>query len=154
MRLVTEREITNTLGVAESNYEKGLHQVDDPNAIANYATLSGNWSVYGCVTNGVAWSVADTLRIGNVSVMFDHKCPACTEDHVSDYPKVSKDVMYVQRMRRYAQILDVDGERKETLWERYDYPYKKVTTTTTRSIVIKEDTETEIHDIDHCKCRK
>ena len=132
-KLVSVVEETNNWEAAVALSKRGLCQdMGGWAAVCNYGFVSNS------ITNGI------------YSYHYENRCiQPCTQEHVADFPKTKERVYGVQFLRTYESETDVDGENVVTRWNKYTYPHRKITVTTTEEL--RRVTTVTTNDVKVCK---
>lgn len=123
---------TNAWAKCVSNYKLGAVTEDVSDGLVYYLTAD---SLTCTVTSSCAY-------VGGYAAA--HECQPCTKAHIEDWPKTTTKVKGVQR-KTVTEIYK-DGKKISTITE-YDYPYRKISVTTTVRIKYWNKVNTVIEDV-------
>lgn len=130
MKLVSDKTETNTYANAISFYKRGLHE------ISNQSWVNVNYYI---MSNAILYYYSSTNSLRNVIYYGYHELE-CKKEHVSDWPKSTTTEMAVQRVRRWESTVMHGTQSIVSVYEKYEYPTKLITTISTT--VIKYETTT------------
>jgi len=121
MKLVSDKIETNTYNKAISFYKKGLHEID------NWGSAAASYISYS-TTNAIIHSFAYGYYVNT----------KCEKEHINDWPKTNITEIAIQRVRQWESTVTHGTQTVVSVYEKYDYPTKLITITSTT--VIKYET--------------